>query len=658
MSQLNGKQIKDTSTSLNKLSGTGVVAFTTGATMSFNNGSTMNFNTGSNLLYADAPSVPTEVANKAYVDSVASGLEVKESVRVISDSPINLSTGGLISVDGITVIDGDRVLVAGQGGDVSTGATANGIYVAAVGAWSRSTDMDEPQEINGGEFVFVREGSYADTGWVAALPNTQMNTIGLDPIQFTQFSSAGVIQAGDGLGQTVNGNVFFVKTGTGLTTSNDQVIIANTGVSATSYGSATAVPTFTVNLQGQLTTAQNVTIDITSGQVNNFTASVNNLVFDGAKFVDSTTIDFQVTNGATVSAVIKPASISEDLLNVTNSPTTGYVLTATASGQFIWVDPTTIGDITEVVAGVGLTGGGSAGSVTLTVQATNGLNVDATSDAVELGGTLTKNTVINGGGNLDLSLDDISVFGVTSSKNVIYSDGETIITAVGTLNLSSVSATYTDTGIGTGIKYAAAGYVTDIRSLTDKEYVDGAIANAGSAATTFAGDGLIKDGLTFSVRPTIAGDGLTYSAGVLDVNVGDGLVINTDTVEIDLATNSGLTFTNGDLTINPTIAGGGLTFSAGVLSIVPVADSLPQYEVFTTVSATSGQLLANISTTPVTSSRIEVYVNGLKVTAGGDVANLLPYNGETVRFTGTQARWFGSTYDIEPSDVIEIVYEK
>ena len=646
MSQLNGKQIKDTSTTLNKLSGTGVVAFTTGATMSFN--------TGSSLLYADAPTVPTEVANKAYVDSVASGLEVKESVRVISDSPINLSTGGLISVDGITVSVGDRVLVAGQGGNVSTGATANGIYVAAAGAWSRSTDMDEPREVNGGEFVFVREGSiYADTGWVVSLPDSQMTNIGDAPIQFTQFSSAGVIQAGDGLGQT--GNEFFVKTGTGLTTSTDQVIIANTTVSAASYGSATAVPTFTVNAQGQLTAAQNVTIDITSGQVNNFTASVNNLVFDGAKFVDSTTIDFQVTPGATVSAVIKTDSITEDLLKVVNTPVDGYVLTATGS-QFIWIDPTTIGDITEVVAGVGLTGGGTAGSVTLTVQATNGLNVDATSDAVELGGTLTKNTVIDG--NFDLSLNGVNVFGVTSSKNAIYSTGNTSITA-SSLTLSATEATYTDTdSTKTGIQYAAAGYVTTDRSLTDKEYVDDAIAAAGSAATTFAGDGLIKDGLTFSVAPTLAGNGLTYSTGVIDVNVGNGLAISNDNVVVDLAANSGLTFSSGDLAVSSTIAGSGLTFSSGVLSVVPVADSLPQYEVFTTVSATSGQTLATISATPVTSSRIEVYVNGLKVTAGGDVANLQPYNGETVRFSGTQALWFGSTYDIEPSDVIEIVYEK
>ena len=152
------------------------------------------------------PSAEGHAATKGYVDSARSGLDVKQSVRVATTAAINLSLdleAGDV-VDGVTLTQGDRVLVKNQGT-----ASENGIYVAvasAAGAASRATDADSNTEVTAGMFTFVEEGTVnADSGFV--LTTDGPITLGSTSLVFVQFSGAGQITAGDGLtksGNTIN----------------------------------------------------------------------------------------------------------------------------------------------------------------------------------------------------------------------------------------------------------------------------------------------------------------------------------------------------------------------------------------------------------------------------------------------------------------------
>lgn len=169
----------------------------------------------------------TDAANKQYVDAARSGLDVKQSVRVATtsvDGDIDLTgTTPTTSIDGVTLADGDRVLVKNQ-----TAPAENGIYVYASGdsSFTRSEDADEPTELNAGTFFFVEEGTdNGDAGFVLSSDNPL--TIGTDDLVFTQFSGAGQIIAGGGLVKDGN-EIDVVGTADRITVNADSIDIAST----------------------------------------------------------------------------------------------------------------------------------------------------------------------------------------------------------------------------------------------------------------------------------------------------------------------------------------------------------------------------------------------------------------------------------------------
>jgi hypothetical protein len=175
---------------------------------------------GNRVTNIGTPTQATDATTKAYVDSVKQALDIKDSVRVATDSNLsstyNNGTGGVgatltadsngaVNIDSTALSLNDRVLVKDQ-----SDSTENGIYkVTTVGDVSnpyvltRTDDANSSADVTGGLFCFVEEGTAGDNGFV--LTNvTGSASLGSDGLTFTQFSGAGQVTAGAGLAKSGN----------------------------------------------------------------------------------------------------------------------------------------------------------------------------------------------------------------------------------------------------------------------------------------------------------------------------------------------------------------------------------------------------------------------------------------------------------------------
>jgi hypothetical protein len=162
---------------------------------------------------------------KSQLDAVAAaaatGTTIKAAVRAVATSNITLS--GTQTIDGVSVVAGDRVLAAGQ-----TTASANGIYVVAAGAWSRATDMDATGEVTPGTMVGVTEGSTNGDKlwWVTSDTAITVGTTSMT-WQAVPGSTGSTTYTGTAPVQ-VSGTTISLLTGSGLTTTSNNLVVDST----------------------------------------------------------------------------------------------------------------------------------------------------------------------------------------------------------------------------------------------------------------------------------------------------------------------------------------------------------------------------------------------------------------------------------------------
>jgi hypothetical protein len=398
----------------------------------------------------NAPTSGTDIVNKAYADSIASGINFHQAVRLATVAALpaytyNNGTGGVgatitanangaLSIDGVAVVAGNRVLIKDE---VGAAQANHGVYVVTqTGDGStpfiltRATDFDSTgtgvDQIDAGDFFLVTAGAtLANTSWVQQTPLPI--TVGTTPIIFSQFGAPVLYTAGTGL--TLAGTVFS---------------ITNTGVAASTYGSASQVPVIAVNAQGQITSANSTSIAIAASQITSGVLPVGN---GGTGATTLTANGVLLGNGTSAVSATAVGTTGQVLVGNTGAAPTWATLSSAAVTSF------------------------SAGTTGLTPST-------ATTGAITLGGTLA---VANGGTGVTTS---------TGTGSVVLNTSPTLVTP--SLGVASADSIATLKGTVGAVAYGFIGNTNTGMWSPSSDAI--AFSTAGSERLRIASDGNVGIG--------------------------------------------------------------------------------------------------------------------------------------------------------------------
>ena len=524
----------------------------------------------------------------------------------------NLNVGGVINIDNLR-LDTNTLSSTNSNGDIVIAPNGTGdIQLDSDTVRIGDSNTNATLTTNGTGDLVLNTNSGTNTGSITIADGAN-NDITITPngtgklVLNNPYINGTSDTLAEFIYDTVGGAI---TSGTGITVTNNDggntstVNITNTTVTAGAYGSTTAIPTFTVNAQGQLTAAgtENIstTLNIAGDTGTDAIAHLTDtLTFTGGEGIDTTVTNnvltiagedattsnkgiasFETANFTVTSGAVATKNITLGTSTLTNGSTTttlggllqldvdnlridGNSIISTDTNGGITLDPNGTGHISasnalikDVATPVDPNDAANKAYVDAVAE---GLHIHASVQAATtaaitgsvtydngtsgVGATLTTDTPINTLDGYSLVNGDrilIKNQANTGHNGIYIRTSSTVFTRAADFNTVAEIASGDFLFVSNGTVNGKTGWVNTSKSIT-----------VGTTAVVFE---------------QFSGAG-TYIAG-------SGLAFTGNTIDIVLQTNGGLEVVSDELGLKSTTAGSGLTFSSGVLNIGGTADRI------------------------------------------------------------------------------------